>query len=79
MRGPSAKIALFQQQKLETTCFIHQIKDIIVLYLMMYFILRKNIKVENDVQKILIMTFIFDLPHLHQFCTWWSKTFYACI
>ena len=49
MRGLSAKIALFPQQKLEMTCIIHQIKDIMVLYLIMYFILRKNIKVENDV------------------------------
>ena len=49
MRGLYAKRALFPQQKLEITCIIHQIEDIIVLYLMMYFILRENVKVENGV------------------------------
>ena len=49
MRGLYAKRALFPQQKLEITCIIHHIEDIIVLYLIMYLILRKNVKIENGV------------------------------
>ena len=47
MRGLSAKRALIPRQKLEMTCIIHYIKRIILLYLMIFFILRKAIKVET--------------------------------
>ena len=47
MRGLSGKSALFTFKKVKGKYIVHQMKNMNVVYLLMYLILRKNEEVEN--------------------------------
>ena len=59
MRGLSAKRALFPLRNLEMTFILDQIKEIYLIYLIMVFIMGKNVRVENGVYKFLFLSFTF--------------------
>ena len=65
MRGLSGKRGLIPLQKLGFACLIHQMNEIIFLYLSMYSILRINVKIENGIWKPYFFTFIFQ-PSISQ-------------
>ena len=59
MRGFSGKRGLIPLQKLGFTCILHQLNEIIFLYLSMYSFLRINVKIENGTSKPYFFTCIF--------------------
>ena len=58
------KRALFWVQILDLLCIIHQMKENICLYLLMYLILKIDMEVENGILKSIFFTFIFDRPYI---------------
>ena len=57
--GRSTKRAIFQLRWFKYQYVIHQMKDIIFLYLLTYLNLMINVKLENKIWKSNIFTFIF--------------------
>ena len=64
MGGLSGKRGLIPLQKLGFTCIIHQMNEIIFLYLSMYSILRINVKIENSTWKPYFVYFYFSNVHI---------------
>ena len=71
MRGVPSKITLFCAPKQEMTSIIYKMKEIFLIYLLIYFILRMNVEVENCILGGDSFTFTFNCPYLmiNQLCT----------
>ena len=64
IRGLSGKIVIFSLQKQEVTYIIYQMKDIISLYLMMYFILSKKNCRKKMLSKKVFFCLLFSNVHI---------------